>query len=99
MSCLRRMFKAYLLKESLEGLWDYQYPGALLNYLSRWIEQLKWQRLVPFEKLADMLLKHAEGIANYCRTNVRFGVVEAVNSNLRLLINRGRATGTCAICS
>src|ERR1700719_2238588 len=32
----------------------------------------------------------AEGILNYCRTKVRFGVVEAVNSNLRALINRGR---------
>ena len=44
----------------------------------------------PLEKLADMLLKHAEGIANYCVTKVRFGVVEAVNGNIRMLINRGR---------
>ncbi len=48
------------------------------------------QRLAPFEKLADMLLKHVDGIANYCRTKVRFGVVEALNANIRLLINRGR---------
>ena len=27
---------------------------------------------------------------NYCRTKVRFGVVEAVNGNIRMLINRGR---------
>ena len=86
----RRLFKAYLLKESLERLWDYQYPGAMINYLEKWIEQLKWQRLAPFEKLAAMLLKHADGIANYCRTKVRFGVVEAVNGNIRMLINRGR---------
>jgi len=26
-----------------------------------------------------MLLKHLDGIVNYCRTKVRFGVVEAVN--------------------
>src|ERR1039457_7216515 len=71
----RRVFKAYLLKESLEGLWDYKYPGAMLNYLGRWMDRLKWQRLAPFEELADMLLKHLEGIVNYCRTKVRFGVV------------------------
>jgi transposase len=86
----RRVFKAYLLKEGLQGLWDYTYPGAMFNYLDKWIDQLKWQRLAPFEKLAVTLLKHAEGIANYCRTKVRFGVVEAVNANIRLLINRGR---------
>jgi len=62
----------------------------MLNYLGRWMDQLKWQRLRPFEELADMLLKHVEGIVNYCRTKVRFGVVEAVNGNIRMLINRGR---------
>jgi len=86
----RRVFKAYLLKESLERLWDYRYRGAMLNYLKKWMEQLKWQRLMPFEKLADMLLKHVDGIANYCETKIRFGVVEAVNGNIRMLINRGR---------
>ena len=86
----RRVFKAYLLKESLERLWNYRYAGAMLNYLQKWMDQLKWQRLTPFEKLADMLLKHLEGILNYCRTKVRFGVVEAVNGNIRMLINRGR---------
>jgi transposase len=86
----RRVFKAYLLKESLERLWNYRYRGAMLNYLNKWMEQLKWQRLVPFEKLAEMLLKHVDGIANYCETKIRFGVVEAVNGNIRMLINRGR---------
>ena len=42
----RKVFKAYLLKESLDRLWTYHYEGAMLNYLQRWIEQLRWQRLV-----------------------------------------------------
>ena len=29
-------------------------------------------------------------ISSYCETKVRFGVVEAVNGNIRMLINRGR---------
>ena len=86
----RRVFKAYLLKESLERLWDYRYEAAMLNYLKKWMEQLKWQRLKPLEALADILLKHVDGILNYCRTKVRFGVVEALNGNIRMLINRGR---------
>jgi transposase len=86
----RRVFKAYLLKESLERLWDYCYEGAMLNYLKKWIEQLRWQRLPSFQKFAETLLKHLDGILNYCRTKVRFGVVEAINGNIRMLINRGR---------
>lgn len=86
----KRVFKAYLLKESLEGLWNYRYEGAMVNYLKKWMEQLRWQRLPSFRKLADMLIDHLDGILNYCRTKVPFGVVEAVNGNIRMLINRGR---------
>jgi len=86
----RRMMKAYLLKESLDRLWTYTYEGAARRYLNRWIDQLKWQRLKPFEKLARMLLRHEEGLLNYCRMKVPFGVVEAVNGNIKALLRRGR---------
>ena len=86
----RRLFKAYLLKESLDRLWTYTYEKAMLNYLQGWIDQLRWQRLAPFEKLAAMILDHIEGILNYCRTKVRMGVVEAVNGNIKSLLRRGR---------
>ena len=62
----------------------------MLNYLQKWMDQLRWQRLPSFQKLAETLLKHLDGILNYCRTKVRFGVVEAINGNIRMLINRGR---------
>ena len=86
----RRMMKAYLLKESLDRLWSYTYEGAGLRYLNAWIDQLRWQRLRPFQKLAEMLLRHQEGILYYCRTKVPFGVVEAVNGNIKALLRRGR---------
>ena len=53
----RRVMKAYLLRESLERLWTYRYEGAMLRYLQSWIDQLRWQRLKPFENLAFMLLE------------------------------------------
>jgi transposase len=86
----RRVMKAYLLKESLDRLWSYTYEGAMLRYLNSWIDQLRWQRLKPMEKLARMLLEHLEGILNYCRTKVPLGVVEAVNGNIKALLRRGR---------
>jgi len=86
----RRVMKAYLLKESLDRLWSYTYEGAMLRYLKSWIDQLRWQRLKPMEKLARMLLDHLEGILNYCRIKVPMGVVEAVNGNIKALLRRGR---------
>lgn len=86
----RKLMKAYLLKESLDQLWSYTYEGAALRYLNGWIDQIRWQRLAPFQELAKMLLRHQEGLLNYCHVKVRFGVVEAINGNIRMLINRGR---------
>ncbi len=86
----RKLFKAYLLKESLDRLWSYRYEAAMVRYLRNWISQLKWQRLQPFAKLAEMLIRHIDGILNYCRTKVPLGVVEAVNGNIKSLMRRGR---------
>jgi transposase len=63
----------------------------MLNYLKRWIDQLRWQRLQPMEELATMLLDHLDGILNYCRTKVPLGVVEAIDGNIKSLQRRGRA--------
>jgi transposase len=86
----RKIFKAYLLKESLDRLWTYRSEGAMVNYLHRWINQLRWQRLKPFQKLAEMLVSHLDGILNYCRTKVPLGIVEAINGNIKSLLRRGR---------
>ena len=86
----RRVMKAYLLKEGLDRLWSYTYEGAMLRYLKSWIDQLRWQRLKPMEKLARMLLDHLDGILNYCRIKIPLGVVEAVNGNIKALLRRGR---------
>jgi transposase len=86
----RKLLKAYLLKESLARLWNYTYEGAMLRYLQGWIDQLRWQRLKPMQKLAKLLLDHLEGILNYCRTKIPMGVVEAVNGNIKSLLRRGR---------
>jgi transposase len=86
----RKLLKAYLLKESLERLWTYSYEGAMLRYLKRWLDQLRWQRLGAFHKLGLMLVDHVDGILNYCRIKIRMGVVEAVNGNIKTLLRRGR---------
>jgi len=62
----------------------------MLNYLESWVGQLRWQRLKPFGKLADLLLRHVDGILNYCRTKVPMGRVEAINGNIKAILRRGR---------
>ena len=54
------------------------------------MDQLPWQHLPPLQKVANTLIKHINGILDYCRTKMSFGVVEAINGNIRMLINRPR---------
>ena len=86
----RRIMKAFWLKESLEELWSQPNAIAAATYLDNWIRSLRWQRLPSFEKLAHLLQDHREGLLNYYKIKVRFGVVEALNGNLRILLRRGR---------
>ena len=91
----RKVFKAYLLKESLDRLWTYRYEGAMVNYLQRWIDQLRWQRLKPFQKLTEMLLGHFDGILNYGRTKVPWGSWKRSMAISRLCYVAVAATRIC----
>lgn len=86
----RRLFKAYYLKEQLERLWTYTYEVPAGRFFAQWLMSLRWQRMPAFKKLGQTLLNHIDGILSYCRHKVPFGVVEAINGNLRSLIRRGR---------
>ncbi len=86
----RRLAKAYLLKEQLAHLWDYTYEGAARRFLTTWLRALRWQRLPAFHKVAQLLLRHLDGILAYCHEKVPFGTVEAINGNIRAVLRRGR---------
>jgi transposase len=60
------------------------------RYLQSWIDQLRWQRLSAFDKLAATLVDHLAGQLSYCRTPVHFVVVKAINGNIKALLRRDR---------
>jgi transposase len=86
----RRLFKAYFLKEQIERLWEYTYEGAARSFFDSWVRSLRWQRLPAFKKLAKTLQRHLEGILSYYHHKLPFGVIEAINGNIRAVIRRGR---------
>jgi transposase len=86
----RRLAKAHLLKEQLAQLWSYTYEGAARRFLTTWLLALRWQRLPAFRKLGFLLVRHLDGILNYCHEKVPLGMVEAINGNIRAMLRRGR---------
>ena len=51
----KRLNAAYLLKESFGQLWSYQTEGWARRFFDNWKSALKWQRLNPYEKFAEMI--------------------------------------------
>jgi transposase len=60
------------------------------DYLLDWKAQLRWQRLEPYEKFAEMIERHWDGIAAYCKpeNKVALGFVEGLNTKIRVIQRR-----------
>ena len=63
-----------------------------IRFAGVWITAhlLKWQRLKPYEKFAEMIERHWDGIAAYCRleNKVSLGFVEGLNNKIRVIQRR-----------
>lgn len=86
----KRLNTAYLLKESFGQLWDYKDPIWARAFFERWRDSLRWQRLTPYERFANMIENHWEGIVSYCypENKVSLGMVEGINNKIRVLQRR-----------
>lgn len=86
----KRLHTAYLLKESFDQLWGYEREGWARRFFDNWRASLRWQRLKPFEKFAQMIESHWDGIAAYCQpeNKVPLGFVEGLNNKIRVIQRR-----------
>ena len=86
----QRLNTAYVLKESFGQLWSYEREGWARRFFDNWRASLKWQRLKPYEKFAEMIDRHWDGIAAYCKpeNKVSLGFVEGLNNKIRVIQRR-----------
>jgi len=86
----KRLNTAYILRESFDQLWTYTSEAWARKFFDNWKAQLRWQRLKPYEKFADMIEKHWDGIAAYCdpKNKVALGFVEGLNNKIRVIQRR-----------
>ena len=85
----RRLNTAYILKEAFGQLWDYEREAWARRFFDNWRASLKWQRLEPYERFADLIDRHWDGIAAYKPENkVSLGFVEGLNNKIRVFQRR-----------
>jgi len=83
----QRLNTAYPLKESFGQLWSYEREGWTRRFFENWRAALKWQRLKPYERFAEMIDHHWDGIAAYCKpeNKVSRGFVEGLNNKIHVI--------------
>ncbi len=76
--------------ESFGQLWNYEREGWARRFFENWRASLKRQRLKPYEKFAEMMDRHWDGIAAYCKpeNKVSLGFVEGLNNKIRVIQRR-----------
>lgn len=83
----KRLNTASVFRESFGQLWNYQRDAWARRFFENWRNVLKWPRLKPYEKFAEMIDRHWDGIAAYCKpeNKVCLGFVEGFNHKIRVI--------------
>lgn len=84
----QRLYRAYLLKETLAQALDYRQPWRARKALQRWLAWASRSKLKPFVKLARTVRKHRDEILAYVQTRLTNGLVEGLNNKLRMVARR-----------
>lgn len=84
----QRLYRAYLLKETLGQALDYLQPKRAEESLRSWIAWAARSRLEPFVRTARTIRKHFDGVIAYVKTRLTNGLVEGINNKLRMIARR-----------
>lgn len=80
--------RAYLLKESFRGFWDYRFKGWAKKFLAQWFWWATHSRLKPMRNFAWMLKRHKDSILTYFDLPITNSVVEGLNNKAKAISHR-----------
>lgn len=84
----QRLYRAYLLKETLIAILDRRQVNVASTKLDEWLAWAQRSKLAPFVKLARTIKKHRKGILAYVQTRLNNGRVEGLNGKIRTITRR-----------
>lgn len=83
-----KVSRAWAIKETLRGLWNYVSVSWALKFFRKWNSWAVRSRLKPVRKVAKMIRDHLEGILNFCRVPITNAVAEGLNSRITAVKQR-----------
>jgi len=83
------IYRAYLLKEQLRGIYHAPTTEDALALLDAWLKWARRCRLEPFVKLAKRITERRANVEAALRNSLSNARVEQANTQIRLIIRRG----------
>jgi transposase len=82
--------RAYLLKESFDGFWQYNSPYWARWYMKKWCTRAMRSRIEPMKKFVKTLRNHEELLMNYFKAGKHYssGIVEGLNLRINLTMRK-----------
>lgn len=84
----RKLYRAYLLKETLAAGLERRQPNVAKRLLLGWISWASHSGLAPFAKVARTISAHLDGIVGYVATRLSNAAVEGTNGKIRTITRR-----------
>ncbi len=77
--------RAWAIKESLRGFWDYVYPKCAEKYFTAWYFWATHSRLEPIIEAAKTLKRHLANLLTYFRHRITNATTEGINSKIQTI--------------
>jgi transposase len=84
----KRLYRAYLLKETLAAILDGRQANVARDRLVEWCGWAARSQLEPFRRVAKTIKAHLDGVVAYVRTGLSNGRAEAVIGKSRTITRR-----------
>lgn len=84
----RRLYRAYLLKESLAEILDLPHADVAKEKLREWISWASHSQLAPFVRVANTVGKYIDGIVAYVESGLSNALAEGTNGKVRTITRR-----------
>lgn len=82
------LYQAYLMKESLVATFDVATPDDIHGLLMDWLQWIEEQGPPPFQKAANTIAEHFEGVCAYVETRRTNALAEGINRKVRVVTSR-----------
>ena len=82
------IYRAWVLKDEFEQIWEFKYQKCAEDFLSAWITRTLRSRIESMQTFARTMRKHFDKIVAFSKTRITNAIAEGINRIIKIVKNR-----------